>query len=73
MWTPAHTSQARNQARAGLTHQRNQPATAGDFELAENRMNVLFHRRQTGTGFIGDLLIALPVADKSDNFAFPPR
>jgi hypothetical protein len=29
-------------------------AAAGDFELAENQLNVLFHRRQTQPGVIGD-------------------
>jgi hypothetical protein len=29
-------------------------AAAGDFELAENQVNVLFHRRQTQAGIIGN-------------------
>ena len=65
-----------DRCRAGsqqLAHQGNQPTTAGDFELAENRVNVFFHRRQTRTSFIGDLLIALPIADKLDDFTFPSR
>jgi hypothetical protein len=28
-------------------HQRNKPAAAGDFEFAEDRMEVLLHHRQT--------------------------
>jgi hypothetical protein len=31
--------------RISSAHQRNQPAPAGDFEFAEDRVNVLFHRR----------------------------
>jgi len=29
------------------THQRNKPAAAGNFEFAEDRVEVLFHHRQT--------------------------
>jgi hypothetical protein len=41
------------------SHQGNKLAAARDFELAENQVNVLFHRRQTQAGVIGDFLRAL--------------
>ena len=55
------------------SHQRHKPTAAGDFELAEDRVNVLFHRRHTQAGVIGNLLVTPPIADKSDNFLFPAR
>jgi hypothetical protein len=51
-------------------HQRNEPAAAGDFELAKDGVEVLFHHRQTQAGVIGDFLIRPPLADKSRNFLF---
>ena len=48
-------------------------ATAGDFELAKNGVKVLFHRRQTQPGVIGDLLVARPIADKLHDFVFASR
>jgi len=54
------------------SHQRNEPAAAADFELAEDGVEVLFHHRQTQAGVIGDLLITPPLADKSRNFLFAP-
>ncbi len=35
-------------------HQGNKLAAAGNFEFAEDCVNVLFHRRQTQAGVIGD-------------------
>jgi hypothetical protein len=54
------------------SHQRNKSAAAGDFEFAEDRMEVLFHHRQTQAGVIGDFLIRPALADKSRNFLFAP-
>ena len=55
------------------SHQRHKPTAAGDFEFAKDRVNVLFHRRQTQAGVIGNLLVTPPIADKSDNFLFSAR
>ena len=55
-----------------LLHQRNKPSAAGDFELAKDRVKVLFHHRQTQTGVISDLLVTPPFADKTRNFLFAP-
>jgi hypothetical protein len=44
--------------RDASSHQRHKPTAAGDFEFAEDRVNVLFHRRQTQAGVIGDFLRA---------------
>ena len=52
------------------THQGNEPAAAGDFELAKDRVKVLFHHRQTQAGVISDFLVAPPFADKSRDFLF---
>ena len=52
------------------SHQRNEPAAAGDLEFAEDGVKVLFHHRQTQAGVISDLLVAPPFADKSRNFLF---
>ena len=54
-------------------HQGNKPAPAGYLELTENRVDVLLHCRQTQAGLIGNLLVTLPIADKSYNFSFAPR
>jgi len=54
------------------THQRHKPAAAGDFEFAEDRVEVLFHHRQTQPGVIGDLLVAPALADKLRNLLFAP-
>jgi hypothetical protein len=51
-------------------HQRNEPAAAGDFELAKDGVEVLFHHRPTQAGVLGDFLIRPPLADKSRNFLF---
>jgi len=53
-------------------HQRNEPAAAGDFELAKDGVEVLFHHRQTHAGVIGDLLITSSFADKPRNFLLAP-
>lgn len=55
-----------------LLHQRNKPSAAGDFELAKDRVEVLFYHRQTQTGVIRDLLVTLPFADETRNFLFAP-
>jgi hypothetical protein len=54
-----------------LLHQRNKSSAAGDFELAKDRVEVLFYHRQTQTGVISDLLVTPPFADKTRNFLFP--
>ena len=54
-------------------HQRHEPAAAGDFEFAEDRVKVLFHRRQTQPRVISDLLITPALADKPRNFLFSAR
>ncbi len=43
-------------------HQRDELAAAVDFKLAEDRMEVLFHHRQTQAGAISNLLVAPPAA-----------
>jgi hypothetical protein len=55
-----------------LLHQRNKPSAAGDFELAKDRVEVLFHHLQTQTGVISDFLITPPFARKPRNFLFAP-
>jgi hypothetical protein len=50
----------------------NEPAAAGDFEFAKNRVKVLFHHRQTQPGVIGDLLVAPALANKLRNFLLAP-
>src|SRR5947207_11392616 len=56
--------------RDASAHQRHEPAAAGDFEFAEDRVKMLFHRRQTQAGAIGDLLVTAPFTDKSRKFLF---
>src|SRR5437899_12295351 len=53
-------------------HQGNEPAAAGNFEFAEDYVEVLFHHRQTQAGVISDFLITPPFADKPRNFLFAP-
>jgi len=55
-----------------LLHQRNKPSAAGDFEFAEDGVQMLFHHRQTQAGVISDLLVTPPFTDKSRNFLFAP-
>src|SRR4029077_18858049 len=38
-------------------HQRHQPTAAGDLELAEDGVEMLFHHLQAQAGIIGDLLV----------------
>ena len=45
-----------------LSHQRHQSATTGDLQLAEDGMEMFFHRFETQAAFIGNLLIAAPIA-----------
>jgi hypothetical protein len=45
-----------------LSHERHQSATAGDLQLAEDGMKMFFHRFETQAAFIGNLLIAAPIA-----------
>jgi hypothetical protein len=45
-----------------LSHQRHQSATTGDLQLAEDGMEMSFHRFETQAAFIGNLLIAAPIA-----------
>jgi len=59
-------------ALCGSAHQRHKPATAGDFEFAEDCVEMLFHHRQTQAGVISDFLITPPFADKPRNFLFAP-
>src|SRR6266567_2173778 len=54
------------------SHQGHEPTAAAYFELAEDRVEMLFHHRQTQTGVISDLLVAPPFTDKSRNFLFAP-
>src|SRR5205823_9380151 len=54
-------------------HQRNEPATAADFELAEDCVKVLFHHWQTQAGVISDLLITPPFTHKPGNFLLAAR
>ncbi len=53
-------------------HQRNKLAAAGDFELAEDCVEMLFHHRQTQASAISDLLVAPSFTNKSGNFLFAP-
>ena len=55
-----------------LLHQRNKPSAAGDFELAKDRVEVLFHHRQSQTSVISDLLVTPPFADETRNFLLAP-
>jgi len=54
-------------------HQSHKAAAAGDLELPEDRVKVLFHGGQTQAGAIGDLLITPPFTDKSRKFLFAAR
>jgi hypothetical protein len=45
-----------------LSHQRHQSATTGDLQLAEDGMKMFFHRFETQAAFVGNLLIAAPIA-----------
>jgi hypothetical protein len=54
----------------GLEHPRNEPAAAGHFEFAEDRVDALFYHRHTQMRCIGDFLVALSPADESGNFLF---
>ena len=45
-----------------LSHQRHQSATTGYLQLAEDGMKMFFHRFETQAAFIGNLLIAAPIA-----------
>jgi hypothetical protein len=47
---------------ANLSHQRHQSATTGDLQLAEDGMKMFFHRFETQAAFVGNLLIAAPIA-----------
>jgi hypothetical protein len=58
--------------RDASAHQRHEPAAAGNFEFAEDRVKVLFDHRQTQAGVISDFLVTPPFADKSRNFLFAP-
>jgi hypothetical protein len=53
-------------------HQRHKPAAAIHFELAEDRVEVLFHHWQTQARVIGDFLVTSPFADKSRHFLLAP-
>jgi hypothetical protein len=55
------------------SHQRHQPAAAGDFEFAEDRMKMLFYHWHTQPGVFRDLLVASSVADKPGNFLLAAR
>src|SRR5215813_3521522 len=52
-------------------HQRDEPAAAGNFEFAEDGVNMLFYHCHTQMCRFGDLLVALSVANKSRNLLFP--
>src|SRR5215510_3897248 len=45
-----------------LSHQRHQSAPTGDLQLAEDGMKMFFHRFETQTAFVGNLLIAAAIA-----------
>src|SRR5215475_13077672 len=45
-----------------LSHQRHQSATTGDLQLGEDGMKMFFHRFETQAAFVGNLLIAAPIA-----------
>ena len=45
-----------------LSHQRHQSATTGDLQLAEDGVKMFFHRFETQAAFVGNLLIAAPIA-----------
>src|SRR5215831_11422875 len=47
---------------AYLSHQRHQSATTGHFQLAEDGVEMFFYRFETQAAFIGNLLIAAPIA-----------
>src|SRR5438067_10981810 len=67
---PRHFCGAEMARHGPSAHQRHEPAAAGDFEFAEDRVKMLFHRRQTQAGAIGDLLVTAPFTDKSRKFLF---
>ncbi len=52
-------------------HQCNKPAAAGDFELAEDGVEMLFHHRQTQTGVVSDLLVAPSFTNKLGQLPVP--
>jgi hypothetical protein len=65
------TDRVRQVATCNASHrEENQPAPAGDFEFAEDGVQMLFHHRQTQLGVVGDLLVAPALADKLRNFPF---
>src|ERR1700720_3119441 len=55
-----------------LSDQRHQSAATRDFQFAEDRMKMFFHGFQTQTAFVGNLLIAAPIADQSGQLLFSP-
>src|SRR4029434_8566749 len=57
-----------NRRRNASSHQRDEPAAAGDFELAKDHVEMLFHHLQTQAAVISYLLITPPTADKTRIF-----
>src|SRR5437762_5593625 len=71
--TFADCRSAGSRFRDASAHQCHKPTAAGDFEFAEDRVKVLFHRRQAQPRVISDLLITPALADKPRNFLFSAR
>ena len=53
-----------------LSQQSHQSAATGDFQFAEDGMKMSFHRFKTQTSFIGNLLIAKPIAYQTCQILF---
>jgi hypothetical protein len=56
-----------------LSHQRYQLAAPGDLQLAEDRVKMFFHRFETQEAFVGNLLIAVPIAHQMRQILFSTR
>src|SRR5206468_197769 len=64
---------SRNRTLRNSEQQRDKLAATGDFEFAEDSVNVLFHSWHTQSGAAGDFFVTPPLADESRNFLFTPR
>src|SRR6266480_7438627 len=53
-----------------LSHQRHQSATTGYLQLAEDGMKMFFDRFETQAAFVGNLLIAAPIAHQTRQILF---
>src|SRR5215472_17489785 len=56
-----------------LSHQRDQSAATGHFQLAEDGVEMCFYRFETQAAFIGNFLITAPVAYQTRQILFSTR